>query len=80
MTSACRTPPTWLTASYASATIKNAKFGAQKYVGNRSRTCTSPAAETTHDDTNPRSVTGSSSSGSRTVASAARICALAVTP
>ena len=37
-TSACRTPATWLTASYASATIRNAKFGAQKYVGNRSRT------------------------------------------
>src|SRR5215472_11644460 len=52
--------------------MRNAKLGAQKYVGSRSRTCASPAAETVHDETNPSEVIGSSSSGSRTASSASR--------
>src|SRR3954447_7377529 len=42
-TSTERTAGTAETTSYASATIRKAKFGAQKYVGSRSRTTTSPA-------------------------------------
>src|SRR6516162_1741209 len=52
--------------------MRKAKLGAQKYVGRRSRTRASPSAETVHDATKPSEVIGSSSSGSRTVASAAR--------
>ena len=63
------TPSTALTASNASATIMNTKLGAQKYVGSRRCTSTDPSS-TRHDATNPRVVTGSSSSGSRTVSSA----------
>ena len=70
-TSVRRTPSTAATASYASATIRKAKFGAQKYVGSRSRTCTSPSSDTVHDETKPSAVTGSSSSGSRTASNAA---------
>src|SRR5216683_4588214 len=52
--------------------MRKAKLGAQKYVGSRSRTRTSPSAETVHEATKPSEVIGSSSSGSRTVSSAAR--------
>ena len=70
-TSVRRTPGSVLTASYASATIRKAKLGAQKYVGNRSLTVVSPPADTVHEVTKPSEVIGSSSSGSRTVSSAA---------
>src|SRR6202050_3135557 len=70
-TSVRRTPGSALTASYASATIRNAKLGAQKYVGSRSLTCASPSPETVHKVTKPSEVMGSSSSGSRTVRRAA---------
>jgi hypothetical protein len=64
------TPGTALTASWASATIRKAKFGAQKYVGSRRCTSATPSTDPWHDATNPSVVTGSSSSGSRTVSSA----------
>ena len=59
------TPGTADTASYASATISQEKFGAQKNVGQPQRTVATPSPETVHDATNSRSVIGSSSSGSQ---------------
>ena len=47
--------------------MRKEKFGAQKKVGNRSRTVATPSADTVHDSTKSRSVIGSSSSGSSTV-------------
>ena len=44
--------------------MRKEKFGAQKKVGNRSRTVATPSADTVHDSTKSRSVIGSSSSGS----------------
>src|SRR5262249_60819546 len=58
-TSVDRTPGRADTASKASATIRKAKLGAQKYVGSRSRTWASPSADTGHDETNPSEVIGS---------------------
>ena len=70
--SARATPGTAETASYASATISQEKLAAQKNVGRRRSTVATPSGETVHDDTNSSSVIGSSSSGSRTVPSAAQ--------
>ena len=60
------TPWTRFTASKASATIRNAKFGAQKYVGRRRAPTRLRRPDTSQDATKPSTVTDSSSSGSRT--------------
>ena len=71
-TSVRRTPSRVDTASYASATMRYAKLGAQKYVGSRRCTDASPSSETDAEATKPSVVIGSSSSGSRTSPRASR--------
>src|SRR4051794_5103278 len=56
--------------------MRNAKLGAQKYVGRRRCISASPSGETDHDATNPSVVIGSSNSGSRTPPRASRTSVL----
>ena len=74
------TPSTADTASWASATIRNEKFGAQKNVGSRRCTDATPSPETVQEATKSRAVIGSSSSGSSTVPSACQTESRRLTP